>query len=466
MGRRKLTLLLGFGLALILYSAGVKSQQLSIYNLDYLPQRSYMNPAFSAHSKFNIGIPLFSGFGYNYSNNGFRYSDVIRKKSNDSLYIDSENAIANLNTRNRIKFDSETELLSFGFKSGKNFFSFNATEKINLSFTYSKALIEFLYYGNAASLGTTQVLNPGVEGIHYREYGFSWARDLHRKLKAGIRVKYLYGMENISTKGNGVSIYTDPTDFTITANSDLTIYTSGVDSSSFGNGGFSSYAFGKNNTGMAVDLGLSYKPIPQIEISGAVLDLGSITFKSNNSVYSTSTKEGAFTYNGINLNEFVNNDTTSAEEYLSNLVDSLYTSFDVKTTHESYKYKLPMQMFFSASYLITPRYRINVLLRNKNYISGNQTDYQISFTGKSKTWFNYTLGLNKINQSPSTLGAGFTLNFKNDQIYFVSDNVPGLFNWKKSYDTGFKAGINLMFGTKPKYMKPPQPLLNTTTSSK
>ncbi len=456
-----------YGIKILFISIAILStiegmaQQLSSYTLEYLPQRSYLNPSFMPHSKIHVGIPLFSGVSHNYSNNGFTYSDLIQKSGNDSLYMDVKNAINQLNNSNRINYDLEIELFSVGFRKGKNYFSFNATEKAQFTFTYSKALMEFLYYGNAPTAGTTQILNPTVEGNHYREYGVSWAREITSKIKGGVKLKYLYGMEHVSSRGRGVSIYTDPNDFTITANSDLMVYTSGVDSSTR----FNNYMFGRENKGYAIDLGFTFKPIQQIEISGAALDMGSITWKSNVTNYSTTTQEGTFTYNGINLNEFVNNDSTSAEEYLSDLADSLYTSFDLQTTHESFKQKLPLNLYVSASYLLTPRYRINVVVRNKKFITGNQTDYQLSFTGRSSTWFNYTIRMNKINKSSATLGAGFTLNFKNNQVYFVSDNVPGLINWKKAHNTGFRAGINLMFGTKPKYMKPPQPVLEPAASS-
>lgn len=37
--------------------------------------------------------------------------------------------------------------------------------------------------------------------------------------------------------------------------------------------------------------------------------------------YSTSTADGAFTYQGIDIDEFINNDSTSAQEYLENLAN-------------------------------------------------------------------------------------------------------------------------------------------------
>ncbi len=70
--------------------------------------------------------------------------------------------------------------------------------------------------------------------------------------------------------------------------------------------------------------------------------------------------------------------------------------------------------------------------------------------------------MNRINQSPTTIGAGIVLNFKNDQVYFVSDNVPGIFNWKNSFNTGFRAGINFVLGRNPKPVNPPQPYIPGT----
>jgi hypothetical protein len=67
---------------------------------------------------------------------------------------------------------------------------------------------------------------------------------------------------------------------------------------------------------------------------------------------------------------------------------------------------------------------------------------------------------NKINKTKGMPGAGFSLNFRNNQFYFVTDNVPGLFWWKKSGNTGFRTGINFMFGRGAVVKAtPPQPSL-------
>ena len=437
----------------------VNGQHLSSYNLQHLPQRSAMNPSFMPHGKMHIGIPVLSGISYNYINSGFRYSDLLRINDNQSLYLDIPNAISKLNTRNHLSAQSEIEILAAGMKIKKSYFSLNATEKVDFNFNYSKSTIEFLFEGNAATAGTTQQLNPGVEAIHYREYGLAWAFELNPKITTGIRAKYLYGMEHALSKGEGVTMYTDPVDFTITASSDYTVYTSGLDTGAFNDFGFGNYAIGKKNSGIGIDAGITYKVTQSVEISASVIDFGKINWSSDIAIYETHTSTDGFTYSGINLNEFINNDSLDAESYLENIADSLYNSFHVTTSSESYSSQLPMQVYLNGSYLFSPRYKISALVKHKTLHHNNTTDFQVAFTGKSKTWLNYTIAMNKLQHTPATLGAGFALNFHNSQLYFVSDNVPGIFNWKKSYSTGFRTGINMVFGTRLKNMKPPQPKL-------
>ncbi len=444
---------------LFLVYNNVISQQLGVYNLTFVPQRSYLNPAFIPHGNFHAGIPVISGTGYSWSNNGFRYDDLFKAAGNDSTEMNIQGVIASLKSQNNISAQFETDLLSIGFRSGKNYFSFHGTEKADIRFTYSKSLMKFLHDGNAATTGTFQHIEPHIEAIHYREHSLQWSREIKEWLRAGISLKYLYGMEHAVSEGWGADVYTNPIDYTLTASADYTVYTSGMDTNSFDNFSFSEYSFGKGNTGYAIDFGINAKPGKRFEFSASILDIGKIRWQSENVIYRTSKTTEPFTWSGFNLDEFIANDSTSAEEYLSAIGDSLYESFGVTTSDEDYSYNMPVKIFGSATYLITPRYGVNFLVRHISYQAEAQTDYQLSFTGKSRTWLNYYLSASRINSSPVTLGAGLSMNFNNNQVYFASDNIPGLFSWKKSYVTGMRAGINIMFGTKLKYMAPPQPVL-------
>src|SRR5688572_10846458 len=145
----KINILVLSMMLMLLTSSG--AQQLSSYNMQFLPQRNYMNPSFVPHGKFHIGIPVVSGIGYSYSNNGFRYSDLFRRDDNDRLLLDAGKAIDKLNSRNFLSLHAQMEILSFGMKSGKNYFILNVSEKADINFGFSKSLMEFLYEGNAST---------------------------------------------------------------------------------------------------------------------------------------------------------------------------------------------------------------------------------------------------------------------------------------------------------------------------
>lgn len=98
------------------------------------------NPAYVPHGTVNVGIPFFSGFGFNFSNNGFRYNNLIKRRSNDSLYLDAESAINQMQSSNRILFDLEIDWFSFGVRAGSNYFNLSIRERANINFEYSKAL--------------------------------------------------------------------------------------------------------------------------------------------------------------------------------------------------------------------------------------------------------------------------------------------------------------------------------------
>ncbi len=203
-------LLLTFG---FLYSCNLHAQQnLTLYNMEVVPQRMYANPAFfPSYSKVNIGLPIISSGYYNLSNSGFKYSDLIRHRADDSLIVDFDNMLSKLKDNNYLTVAVIPDLLSFGFVVKKNnYFSFNISEKVNFRFRYPKGFMEFIGKGNGGVLGQEVKFNFGIDFTHYREYGLGYSRKVNDKLTLGGKLKYLYGMENVWTEKSDISLTTDP----------------------------------------------------------------------------------------------------------------------------------------------------------------------------------------------------------------------------------------------------------------
>jgi hypothetical protein len=243
-------------LAFILSVQSLYAQQdLTLYNMEMVPQRMYQNPALKLYSTVNIGLPLISSQYVNVVNSGFKYSHLIRQRADDSLYVDMDNMIKKLGKKNYVMASVQPDLISFGFQvKKKNYFSFNITEKVNVLFKYPKTFIEFLWKGNGAMLDQEVPLNFRINASHYREHGLGYARDWNDKLRVGAKLKYLYGMSNIWTKKADIGISTESTGFAITTHANLQLMTSGLDTSSEEMTP-ERYLRKKKNKGLGLDLG-------------------------------------------------------------------------------------------------------------------------------------------------------------------------------------------------------------------
>jgi hypothetical protein len=220
-------------------------QNYTLYNMSSISQSIYCNPSVFPINNINVGIPALSSNYFGVTNTAFKYSDLIYKRDDDSLTFDMNNAISKMSDNNYLFSHAEIDLLSVGFKIKKNYFNITIAEKFSGVLNYSKGLIDFLWNGNGPQIGESINLGLGLQYTHYREYGLNYVRKVNNKLNVGIKLKYLYGMENIQTQRANVSLYTDPNDYALKVQSDVLINKSGAINDLIDNDlKFSEYAFG------------------------------------------------------------------------------------------------------------------------------------------------------------------------------------------------------------------------------
>jgi hypothetical protein len=440
---RKKILLLSAAFTFMIVDASI-AQEMMIPTLKNITQRNKINPAFMTGDRIFAGFPLTSSIRFSYSNNGFTYNDLIKRDADDSLYFDIENMISKLDSRNSMQTNMENDIIWFGVTIGKNQLTLNVAEKVNAEFQFSRSMMEFLYYGNGAFIGTAGNINPGIEATHYREYGINWSRSLNQVINAGISVKYLYGMEHIHTEGKGVTLYTDPEDYTLYGYSDITVYTSGIANGALTENTFNDYIAGKSNHGFAFDLGLDIKVSKRSNISLSVLDLGSIRWNEDNMIYASETTHGPVVYEGLDLSEFINQGNSS-EEYLESLIDSIYDAFNVTESEGSFTYTLPMQIYGIYNLAVGKNGAVSATTHLIQKPQNTQFNYNISYSGIVKEWLNYSIGYSSINNTHGNIGAGVAFNFKVGQLYLVSDNIIGLLNYRNSHHSSLRAGFTFTF---------------------
>ncbi len=427
-------------------------QNFILYNMRSVPQSIYANPAFRpTDTTIFVGIPVFSSQYFSFSNSGFRYSDLIKHGANDSLYADPNNMLSKLATKNYISLNYQMDLFSFGIGIKKNYFTFNVTEKATLRFGYTSEFMGFLWYGNGdpSIINKTINLAPSINFTHYREYGFGWSRKINDKLTVGGKLKYLYGMENVSTENSNVSIYTDPNDFALTAQSNVHIDESGIDSNEFHKPfNVAHYLFKKQNNGMGIDLGGTYKFNDRITFSASIVDLGFIHWNSAVSNYVSHTPGATFTYNGVNYNQFIGNNSINIGNALQKTGDSIAHVLKPDTLHNSYTTMLTTQIYVGANYQVIANGNAGILLYAQLYDNALHPAVALSYNQSVGKWLSASISYSIYNRSYTDIGLGFSVHLGATQLYIVSDNILGAIFPQDAKNINLHAGLNLVWAHK------------------
>lgn len=457
-----------FLIVLALIFAGhsaVAQQNLTLYNLKAIPQSNYVNPGILPSSRLNIGLPIISSLYLNKSNSGFKLDDVITKGSNGATKLDFENLVSKLADNNYFALSLHTDLLSTAFKYKSGYFSFNASYKLNWRIRYPKDLLNFVWKGNGVALGEEQHFNLGLDATNYLEYGLGYAREVGDKLSLGVRVKYLSGIANISTKKSDITLTTDPNTFDITATSDIIVNTSGIIDNPFNGFGVGDFVTKLHNRGYGVDFGGSYKATDRLTVNASVLDLGSIKWKFAPTNYVSSNPNASFKYQGIDLNTFLN-DSTTIDKAVELVFDSLNSSFALDTVHRSYKTRLGAQIYAGAQYELNKESNVSLLLQGHFFDKKLHPALALSYNYTIDNYLMGSINYSMFNRSYMNIGLGLALNLGPLQIYGVSDNILGLFVYNKyrvnnggkttditypgnTKNLNLRVGINLTFGRKP-----------------
>lgn len=415
------------------------------YQMSAIPQSTYLNPANKFNGKFFIGLTALSSTSIVASNSSFAWSDIVEKRK-DSLFLSLNSLLNNLNKNNFISNAVTVDILSFGFKLGKrSTFSFNVTEKINFRFQYPKDFMQFIIEGNASFGDQTAEFNGlGINANHYREYGVNFNKTLkNERLTIGLRLKYLYGMENINTETSDLEIYTDPNTYDISTNSEIKINTSGLSDSIVKVG---DYLFGRNNKGYGADFGFKYRLNEKISLNGSVIDLGFI--KWNNNVTNYTSQKNQFTYAGIDIDEFILNDTSSANgrNSFDRVLDSLEKAFDIEETNNSYTTSLATQIYFGGKYHLDNSTNIAALAHADFFKGKIKPSLNLSYNKKFKNYFHLSFSYTITNRTFNNFGGGLIFHPGPFQIYVMADNIVGAFKPQNAQYFQLRTGLNLVFG--------------------
>ena len=449
-------------LCIFLISITLSGQQPSatLYYMEGIPQRTFLNPAFQPESKVFMGSPGFSQLYLQMGNSGFSFNEITTR-TDTGFVLNFNKAIAAMPQLSHLSTTFNYQPVAFGFRLlKKGYVTFDMMPRVSFQYYYPKDLFGFIWKGNAHEdyLGERISFdNMGIELSVTNEISAGYSHQIFDGFNIGLRYRAIQGVANIHTERFKGGITTDANDFTITADLDMRISMNipfiDVDSLldgkdvAFNQDKIADEAleYVRNNRGQAIDIGVSYKLFDRFLLSASVNDLGYINWRGN--PYNFSSK-GTFTYSGFDFTSYIQGDSLDKLAF-DELADSIMDIFAVQRSKEGYKQVLSPSVNLGAAFFITQRNSVGFLFRSRFYqgiwfphmtLSVNhRLGRVLSLTG--------TYGLERGNFS--NVGLGFALKLGPFHYYLITDNALAFAYPLAAQNVMVLTGVNWLFGSRP-----------------
>ena len=446
-----------------------RAQNNTLYLMHLIPQANQLNPAIMHPCRVYVALPVISSVRLNIRNTGFGLNDAIRKGTGDQsgmYYPDLDKLDRTLRRMNYTMANTDIDLLGFGFTYRDWFFTFGISNHASLQFSYPHDLVSLKdgnWDLNAGTAVPVSLNNLGLNATVWNSIGISASREIRDGLRVGARLKYINGMANVNSRRSTIELNTTSDPISLEADVNYKVNTSLPVELSYATNGLisgvnfdpafqnltSNYIF-NGNRGVTIDAGLVYDLDEATRISASFTDLGFIGWKKNVNNF---TGEGNFVFNGIDINEFINN--PNEEELIEALRDSLITAFRASASAKSYRTTLPFNFYAGITRELMPGLKAGAM----TWIEINSMHIRPSLTlslnyqpvkALSAT-LSYTLMNNKINQ----IGTGLAFGNRGAQFYILTDNIPVRFTkdiatsliWPyNARMLSLRFGVNLLFG--------------------
>lgn len=402
----------------------VNAQQVNtLYFLDNVPVRHYLNPSFQPMNGFYLGLPILGYSQLGFGNNSFTVS---------SLSLNKADLFSSLKPTTLLRADLQLNLLDFGFRTKNSYWSFALTEKIDAQLGLPKDLFGLAMFGtpeienNEFNFGS---LNFGTN--IYTEAALGYARNLNDKWAIGLKLKGLFGSANISAKFDEFNLNAGIDEWSLKAQGALRSSSSAnvqindnfeIDDSNFDTSNAMSFVK-PAGLGAGIDLGVTYKPIEALTLAAAVTDLGMIRWSSNiNNV----NLEADYKFDGagsFSANDFSDDDFMDAT--VDTLIEKLKNSATYTVDNQTYNTYTTPKLNVSAEYgFFDNRLGLGLLSRTMFQQKAVYEELTASLNLRPANWFNMALSYSVLNGRMSNIGAGIGMRIGIVNGFITADYIP------------------------------------------
>lgn len=444
-------------------------QNNSLYFMTGLPQSNQLNPATQPKCGFFLTFPSIE---FTTGNSSLGVHDLLfYEPTLDSTVWFMHNKKTRGDFLNKISGNvnlfSETrlDLFSIGLRVRNTYVTLGVGARLESNNYLPSDLIRFAVEGNIDTVGGTlksfNFSGLGVNAMYYNEYALGISHEFNKKLTVGVKGKLLFGIANVTTNSSDVSMnggtlgaYQMHSVVNLnTSIPNLTVYSGAdgqVDSTDFKSIKNASEArsilMNTKNMGLAMDIGVIYKPIEKLSLSFSVLDLGYIKWKDNVNNFTQNT---VYDFKGVNILIRDSADMGKA------LMDTLKNNFKYNSEVSAYTTNLSPKLYVGALFQLTKGIAFGALTRQQLINKKLNSQYTFSLNLYPANAINFTVSYTIADHMYDNFGFGMSAKLLCFQTYFMSERIP--LAWGKDEAKGipypayaksinFRAGINFVFG--------------------
>lgn len=286
--------ILFWSLVLSMTAGSVHAQSVSRtgYFMDNNTHKHLLNPALTSEKGY-ISIPVLGELSMGLETNLFLSNFLYPSANGGELMtflhpdVSADEFLSKLDPVNYLRGELRTSLLSLGLNTKVGFITFDVASRVNLSMNLPYELFSFMKLGMASGQGNQyNIRDLSINAGGYAEVALGYSRKIMDNLSVGAKLKYLGGIANVKASLSKMDISMSQTEWSVSTDALVELYGKGF---AFEKNEDQTVKLGKFGTpnglggsGFAIDLGVMYSPVKNLDVSVGIVDLGSITYKKEN----------------------------------------------------------------------------------------------------------------------------------------------------------------------------------------
>lgn len=436
-----------------------------LYNFTSVPQSMMTNPGSDVKYNWFIGIPLLSGFSANVGSSGFSAFDLFADNGVD-FNAKLRNVVFSTSRNDKVAMNEQLEIFSGGFKLGdwqnSSYISFGIYQELDV-LTYIPTDYAILaldgnkdYIGKVFDLGD---LNARGELLSVFHLGYH--KKVNEKLILGARGKIYSSIFNVSSTKNSGYFYTiqganSIYDQVISANGlvNTSGFTNYIDNYS---GNAKSDIMKKTllggNLGLGLDLGLTYYPKENLQITASLIDIGFISHTKEIENYRW---KGYYNYVGLTPDFVLGSSNDILDEFNNAIpLDTLHTKY---TTRRPLKFNSSIQYSFGdgrssdcnctgdneIKYTNSVGAQLFAMSTPRTPLMALTAYYRRQIFDSLEMKATYTVD----SFSSKNIGLGLSTTIGKVNFYLLADNLLEYRDISKANSLSFQLGFNIIFPVK------------------